>query len=806
MLKNYIKVAVRNILKNKIFAFINITGFSVGISVSILILLFVQNELSFDSFNKNEDRIYRLVEIEQRTNGIHKTSAQPLPLGPALVSEFPEIKSAVRFVGSGAVITSGTAKFNEGIKFTDPDLFNVFSFPLLQGNPSTVLTQPNSVVLTQTEAVKFFGKENPINKILKIYLNDKAKDYKVTGVAKDVPDNSSIKFKFLLPISQMPNFQIEKNDWDWSYGSTFILTYHKSGINDVNNGLTNFIQKYYGKYIFEAQTNGALSKSGNAFKLSFEPLKAVHFSKIKNSSEESGDPIYSYILSIIAFIILIIACINFITLSVGKSSSRIKEVGVRKVLGAKKNNIVTQFWIESILLTLAAFIISLALVELLLPVFNQLTAYHFTFSKIFSPGFIIILAALILVVGLFAGSYPSIIISGFQPATVLKGKMKMGQGSLFSKILVVIQFSLAILLITGTLVVWLQLKYIQSKDLGYNGNQVIVVPVDAESKAGNQVADLFKNKISGYSGIINISGTNVTFGKGDQIREFKYKGSNHESYIYRVDENYISTLDLHLIDGNNFKTSSRTDSLQDIIVNEAFIKEMGWEMPSVGKVIKDWYWEGKDKSNLKIIGVVKNYNFLSLHNKIAPVMLDMYPGFGEHSMLIKISKDNITSTILYVKKVYEGIMPDEPFNFSFLNDDVQKQYNIEIKLGKIVGISSILSILISCLGLFGLTLLSVNSRTKEVGIRKVLGASVNNIVILISKDFLKLVLISNVIAWPIAWYAANKWLQSFAYKINISFWIFLLSSTLALLIVLVTISFHAIKAATANPVKSLRYE
>jgi len=806
MLKNFLKIALRNILKNKIYAFINITGLSVGTAIAILILLFVQNELSFDSFNKNGDRIYRVITEEQRTNGMHESSAQPLPLGPAMVSEFSEIKSAVRFVGSEAVISNGTAKFNEGIEYTDPDIFSVFSFPLLEGNPSTALTQPNSVVLAQTEAVKFFGKEDPIDKTLIIYFNNKPGYYKVTGVLENVPENSSIKFKVLIPISQMPAYQNEKSDWNWSFGSTFIMTSNKSGIKGIRSGINHFIQKYYGDYISGSRAYGLLKKSDDSFKLSFEPLKDVHFSKIKYSSESTGNPIYSYVLSIIAFIILLIACINFITLSVGKSASRVKEVGVRKVLGAKQNNIAAQFWIESILLTLTAFIISLALVELLLPVFNQLTTYHFNFNKIFSPGFITILTVLILVVGLFAGSYPSFIMSRFKPAEVLKGKMKIIHGSFFSKVLVVIQFSMAIILITGTLVVWLQLKYIQNKNLGYNGNQVIVVPVDIGNESGGQAINRFKNKMLGHSGIINISGTNVTFGEGYGVKAFKHNGATIKTYIYRIDENYIPTLGLHLIDGSNFAIGSGADSLQDVIINEAFAKDMGWKTPIIGKEIKDWDWEGKGKTNLKIIGVVKNYNFLSLHAKIAPVILNMYPGFGEYSMLVKISKENIPTTISYIKNIYEQILPDKPFNFTFLNDDVQNQYNIEMKLGKIVGISSILAILISCLGLFGLTLLSAASRTKEVGIRKVLGASVKNIFAMISKDFLKLVLISNVIAWPIAWYAANKWLQDFAYKINISVWIFLLSSLLALLIVFVTISFQAIKSATANPVKSLRYE
>ena len=805
MLKNYFKIAVRNILKNKVYSFINIAGLSIGIAVTILILLFVQNELSFDSFHKNKEKIYRVIAEEKRNNEKIDMSVQPPPLGPALVSEFPEIKSAVRFFGGEAIVSYGANKFNEEVKFTDPAIFSMFSFPLLQGNPNTALTQPNSVVLTETTANKIFGNENPINKLLKINLNDKVESYIVTGVAKDISDNSSIDFSVLLPVSRMPSYQKRISDWTSFYGSTFILVSGKSKIPDIERNLARFTEKYFGGYISESQANGWIDKSKDAFKLKFQPLLNIHLGNIKFGMELTGNPVYSYVLSIIAFIILFIACINFITLSLGRSTARSKEVGVRKVLGAGRNNIVKQFWSESILLTLSAFIISLFLVELLLPLFNQLSGNHFNLGNVFTPGFLLILAALILLVGILAGSYPSVIMSRFQPVDVLKGKMKIGHGSFLSRALVVIQFSLAIILITGSVIVWFQLKYIQAKDLGYNGDQVIVIPVDWGQGNGDKIIDLFKNKLSGYPGVVNISGTNSAFAQGWSQKLFGYNGVTHKTYLYRVDENYISILGLHLLEGRNFIKGSSTDSSQSIIVNEAFVKSLGWKLPAVGNKINDWLWD-TSKVELKIIGVVKDFNFESLHDEIKPAMLTMTPDWGESSMMIKISKENIPLTISFLKKVYGEILPDRPFEFTFLNDNVQKQYNVDRKLGKIVGSSSIFAILISSLGLFGLTLLSVSSRTKEVGIRKVLGASVNNIVTIISKDFLKLVLISNVIAWPAAWYAANKWLQDFAYRINISIWIFLLASLLAFLIVLVTISFQAIKAATANPVKSLRYE
>ena len=804
MLKNYLKIAFRNILRNKVFSAINIVGLSVGIAVTIIILLFLHNELTFDSFNKNKDTIYRVIVTWERRGESIANSSQPLPLGPALVSEFPEIKSAVRFFSGEAVISHGVNKFAEPVTFTDSTIFSMFTFPLLEGNQTTALTQPNSVVLTESTARKIFGDENPISKLLKINLGGKTRDYEVTGVAKDFPDNSSIEFSVLMPITDRPGYEKEMTDWTSFSGSTFILLSKSSRIIDVERNIKPFIEKYFGGFISESEANGWIDSNPNSFQLSFEPLLDVHFSKIRYSMERKGNPIYSYVLSMIAFIILSVACINFITLSLGKSTTRTREVGVRKVLGAGRNHILEQFWGESIILVATSFLLSIFLVELLLPVFDRLFDLHFGLINIISPEFLLIMSALILLVGIFSGAYPSLLLSKFQPAEVLKGKQIVTQGGMLSKSLVVLQFGLAIFLIIASSVLWLQLHYVQTSDLGYNGDQIIVVPVDWD-KGGQEIV-LFKNEMSGHSRIMDITGANATFGEGWSSKVFQYRGTTHSTYLYRVDENYISTLGLHLLDGRNFRTGSSTDSSESVIVNEAFVKDIGWKMPAVGNLIPDWVWTGNNKVQLRVIGVVNDYNYLSLHDKIGPMMLTMDPDWGESRMMIKISKTNIPATISYIKDVYAKILPNKPFDFTFLNKDVQKQYDGDRKWGEIVEISSVLAIIISCLGLFGLTTLAVVSRTKEVGIRKVLGASVISIFTLFSKDFLILVLIANTIAWPVGWYASREWLQSFAYRINLSPLMFLLAAVLAFTISLVTIAFGTLRAATANPVESLRYE
>lgn len=459
-----------------------------------------------------------------------------------------------------------------------------------------------------------------------------------------------------------------------------------------------------------------------------------------------------------------------------------------------------QFWGEAIVLVAIAFLISIFLSELLLPLFDELSGKHFILANIVSPEFLVILAALILFVGILAGSYPSIALSKFQPVEVLKSKLRIGRGNILSKSLVVAQFGLAVFLTICVITIWSQLEYIQTKDLGYNGDQVIVI-----SDIGEQKIELLKNKLANYTGIINVTGTNATFGQNWSWKLFKYNGVFHKTYLYRVDENYIPTLGLHLIAGRNFRAGSSTDSSQSVIVNEEFVKGLGWRLPAVGNKIPDWEWARNVKEELKIIGVVKDYNFLSLHDEIAPVMLTM-GNWDMNAMMIKISKENIPATISYIKKVYQEIIPDAPFEFSFLNQDVQKQYDTDMKQGEIVSAASLFAILISCLGLFGLVTLAVSSRTKEVGIRKVLGASTSNVVTIISKDFLKLVALSNFAAIPIAYYVAREWLQDFAYRISISPWIFVLAMGLTFVISLLTIAFQVLKAATANPVESLRYE
>ncbi|HEY9164543.1 MAG TPA: ABC transporter permease [Candidatus Kryptonia bacterium] len=806
MIKNYLQVAIRNMSRRKMYSFINITGLAIGLAVTILILLFVNNESSFDKFNLNVSKIYR-VNSEWKRNGepiLH--SDQPVPLGPALVSEFPDIISSVRLYPGEAVVSHNGNYTREDVTFTDPDIFSVFSFPLLRGDPSSVLAQPNSVVLTEKKAREIFGGQDPVSKVLTINLDGKLDSYVVTGIAKDIPDNSSIDFGVLLPIISMPRYQSMRTDWTSFSGSTYLLLSGSTSIANIERNIPEFVSKHFGKFIAESQTNGWIDKSDNVFRLRFEPLSHVHFSGVKFQNERTGNPVYSYVLSVIALIIILIACVNFISLSLGQAAYRTKEVGVRKVLGAGQNDIMIQFWIESILLTAAAFLSSLFLVELLLPIANQISGKHFGISDLFSPAFIAVLIGLVFIVAMLAGSYPSIVLSDYRPAEVLKGKSRTRKTTVLSRSLVVGQFGLAVFLTACAIIVWSQLKYVQTRDLGYSGDQVVVVPFGWGHGDGLRMVSVFKNELSGHPGIIDVSCTSATFGNGYNRKVFRYDGKTHETYVYSADDRYISTLGLHLLEGRNFRAGSTADSMLSVIVNEEFVRELGWRLPVTGKKIPGWTWSGDDKEDLRIVGVIKDYNFLSLHDEIAPVVLTMNPEWGVSSMMIKIGKDNIPATISDIKRAFQNIVPDTPFEFTFLNQDVQKQYDDDLKEGEIVGTASVFAVFISCLGLFGLVLLAVSARTKEVGIRKVLGASVAGIVTIITGDFLKLVALSNLIALPIVFYVGTKWLRGFAYRISITPWIFILAAGATFAISIMTIAFLAVKAATKNPVEALRYE
>jgi putative ABC transport system permease protein len=701
----------------------------------------------------------------------------------------------------------GEKAFNVGLVFADPAIFAAFDFPLLAGNPAAALEQPNAVVLTEKMAEKYFGNENPLGKSLNINIRGKAEDFVVTAVAQSIPDNSSIQFEFLLPTQKYGAYERNKERWTSFNGSLFIQLAEHAKISDLERKLAPFVQQYFGGLIQRWQNEGNLSKEAEAFQIRFQPLKEVYLGSVNISSQEDkSNPLYSYILCGIAVLILVIACINFMMLAVGRSVHRAKEVGMRKVLGAVRMQLIKQFWSEALLLSLMAFVLGLVLAELFLPAFNHFATKRLTLN-LFSHGwFLFGLIGLWLLVGSIAGSYPSFFLSRFQPVSVLKGTIKLGGKNFITRTLVVFQFGLSIFLIIATLVLSAQLKFLLTKNLGYNTDHVAVIPMYAGAQDnGEKLVARFKNRLGGQPGIVNISGTSGAFTHGYDRNRFEHNGKQRTTYVYRVDYDYLATLGIQLLEGRNFLPERSTDTKEAIIVNEAFIREFEWQPPVLGKKLSGWN-EQRLPGGPEVIGVVKDFHFLSLREEIGPAMLFLDPEWPLNEIMVRLGSTHVSATLKLLETTWKEIAPNKPFEFSFLDDDVQKQYQLEQRWGKIVQSAAIFAVLLACLGLFGLTTLAVGNRTKEIGIRKVLGASATSVAGLISKEFVKLVLIANVMAWPLAYLAMNKFLQNYAYRIDLGWSAFILAASLAFFIALLTVSFQAIRAALANPVDALRYE
>jgi putative ABC transport system permease protein len=802
MFRNYLKITLRNLKRHKIFSFINIFGLSIGLACSVLILLFVKNELSYDSFHKNADRIYRLSLFENYAkDNQHFNSITPGVLGPMLKSYYPEIENSVRISLMAGKITYGSKSFSEQYELVDPEFFKMFNFPLVKGSPSDVLKDPNSVVITESYAKKYFGDADPIGKTINIQLDNKNENFLVTGIAKDVPENSSIKFNFLIPYMKISEFFSEKalNSLTMVYCETYVLL--KPGVTgkEIESKMPAMIKSLQGDRF----------KSG-AYNLLFQPIEDIHLdTSYPVGWQPISSPVYSYALSIIGLFILLIAAINFVTLSIGKSVSRSGEVGIRKVVGASRKQLIGQYWGESFTLVLLSALVGMVIAELLLPVFNSLTGKHLSF--VFSPSMVVTILAIILLTGLLSGIYPAIVLSSFNPIQVLNGKLKVGRKSLLRQLLVGGQFAISVILIAGTIAVFKQLEFIKNKDLGFNKENVLVIPTKLSMQETLKTAGLFRNEFSNNKNIIDVSAAVTQMGGKWSMIGFSLPGGSYDRfYLNVVDYDYLKTMGLKLISGRNFSRNYATDYDDAVIVNEAFIKHFGLENEVEGKM------PGKFVNN-KIIGVVKDFNYESLHSKIKPAAIALnYKNIfqaaedidthGDPRLLIRIKSGNISSTMSEIESTWKKLVPNITFSSNFLKDNIEKQYRTEEQLTAIETFSSILSILITCLGLFGLSILITVQKTKEIGIRRLLGASAYSIYGMLSKEFIMIILAAQLVGIPAAWYLINKWLGEFAYRINEGALIFLTAGLLTIIIASVTISFQAVKAANDNPIKSLRYE
>jgi putative ABC transport system permease protein len=797
MLKNYLKIALRNMNRQKSYSLINVIGLAIGIAAVILIMLFIVDEMSYDQFHVNKDRIFRLV----RTTSVLSAA----PIGPALMQEFPEIQDVVRIDPTGRTLVHdpGTNKsfYEDHIAWVDANVFRLFSFKLVRGNPETVLQEPNTMVITTSIAKKYFGDTNPMGKV----LDGENLEFRITGVMEEAPENSHYHPGIFLSFKTLEGLTNRLENWKTNWLYTYLLLKNKDSASKIESQLPSFFEKHV----------------GNAWTIfHLQPLLDVHLrSNLAWDIEPQGSIVYVNIFSAIAILLLIIACINFMNLATARSTRRSKEVGLRKVLGANRPQLMRQFLGESFLTAILAFMIAIVLVVLSLPAFNELASKNLNldlFSAKIFPGFL----AITIFVGLFAGSYPALLLSKFSPINAMKNQVqfftrKYGSVSL-RRLLVIIQFAISIILIIGTTVIYKQLAFVKNKNLGFSKDQIIVVPFEG----GNfdERYSVIKNELIQDPNIVHVSASGDIPGQGPSDFYYRPEGLAEDMEklpvwdTYFVDYDFIETLGMEMVKGRNFDEKHSSDATA-FILNETAVKNAieqsgaDWENP-IGKHL-DFYTPGKKGWSVyksgQVVGVVKDFNYLSLHQPIGPLVLQVLPGAFDY-LLVKIRTQDIGGSLSFIKNKVTEFAPGKPFEYSFLDEQFDSLYRSEQRLGKVFGIFAFLAIMVACMGLFGLTAFTADQRTKEIGIRKVLGASLSNIITLISREFVRLVLVADIVSLPISYYFMHRWLKNFVYRIDIGMWMFVFASVIALLIALFTVSAQAIRAALANPVDSLRYE
>lgn len=806
MLRSYFKIAWRNIVRNKVFSAINIIGLSMGLATCLLISLFVLDELSYDRFNEKADRIVRVVFRGTMNGGkINEAHVMP-PTAQTLKADYPEVQEATRLrVGGSPVITVGNKPFRDAsVAYADSNFFQVFTLPLLKGNAKTALVQPNTAVITQEMAGRYFGNEDPIGKVIRVKSWNAA--YQITGVIDQIPTNSHFNFDLFVSMASLPDAKAPS--WMTSEFYTYLVLPKGYDYKQLEAKLPQVVERYMGPQLQRGMgmSLAQFRKKGNNIGLFLQPLTDIHLhSDFAHDLGTNGNIQYVYIFGAIALIMLLIACINFMNLSTAGASKRAKEVGIRKVLGSVKLALTNQFLIESLLLTAIAMLLAIGLVYLTLPLFNNLAGKELAVNFMSNPWLLPGLLLFGLIVGVLAGSYPAFFLSSFTPVSVLKGKFTSSKNSIGLRSgLVVVQFFISIVLTIGTTVVYQQLNYIQNKKLGYTKEQVLVLP---ETWLLGKKEDVFRSQIMQDTRVVNVSTSGyLPAGPSYNNNFMVYPETNSTQLVktlrYDVDYNYIPTLGMEMAAGRNFSKSYGTDS-SGVILNHTAARILGWNKNALGHTLSNSDNQG-NKTTYRVIGVVKDFHFKSLHERISPLVMVL--GRTTGTVIVKVKTKDIGGLLASLKTHWNQLTADAPFTYSFLDERFNNTYLAEQKIGRILGIFAGLTIFVACLGLFGLATFMAEQRIKEIGVRKVLGASVASIVALLSKDFLKLVLIALVIASPVAWWAMTNWLQGFAYKIDMSWWVFALAGLLAVGIALLTVSFQSIKAALMNPVKSLRSE
>jgi len=814
MFRNYLKITLRNLWKNKSYSFINIFGLAVGLASCIVILLYVTNELSYDKHHKKADRIARVVSFIDFSGSYLELATTSAPMGPTLKNDYAAVEDMVRFRPRGEFhVRSGDTNIKEtDIIFSDPTVFNVFTIPVIHGDAETALSEPYTMAISKSKALKYFGKENVVGESL---LLDDEHSYKITAIYEDMPPASHFNFEFLL---SMETNSDEANNGVWLSNNfrTYLLLKEGTDLKAFEENFKSIKKTYVEPQLIQFTGNGLdeFEEAGNSLRYQLQPLTDIHLhSDLIAEFKPNGNINYVFLFSGLAAFILILACINFMNLSTARSVKRAKEVGIRKSLGSLRKQLVGQFFTESMLLCLFSFLIALLLVELTLPLFSNLSGTHLVTNYFSDSTLITSILGIVLITGLLSGSYPAIMLSGFKPIKVLKGAFQHKEKSKFRSTLVVFQFSVSLVVIIGLLVINKQLEFIQNQSLGFQKEQTVIVH-DAYMLSSNLQAykdqllneqEFKSSTVSSYLPVNGFSMNDQTFWpKGED----PIQGNNSSMQVWRVDEDYIPTLGMEIIEGRNFSKERGSDE-NTVILNEALAQRFGFEDP-IGEIITtltqnpDGSFDNENLREFTIIGVVKNFHFRSLKENISP--LGLFKGQSRGNVVFKIDTENATIALSKLENTWTEMAPGQPFSYSFLDDRFDQMYRSENRVSNLVFAFSVLIIVIACLGLFGLSAYSAEQRTKEIGIRKVLGANVAGIVSLVSRDFIKLILISFFIAAPIGYFIMQKWLTEFTYKTNIGFDVFLISGIGIVVIAVITVSWQSVKAALANPVKSLKSE
>ena len=797
MFKNYLKIALRNIKKYKGYSFINITGLAVGMTCCILIFCWINDELSYDQFHKNIDQLYRVVRSERTPDGsINQYASTPSPVGTSLKESYPEITEISRLYAfsrqRGRVLLKykNNQFYEDRFYCADPSFFSIFTFPFIQGDPQSALTNPNSVVLTQDMAEKYFGNENPVGKTLTIVNSH---DLTVSAVIENIPANSHVQFDFMSPLEpQLEQFSWMRK-WNIPHFYTYILIDKSADGHEVSKKIRYHLKRFEPEYYKTSLNQYAL-----------QPVKDIHLRshyKSDLNGESKIQTVYIAFFSSIAVFVLIIACINFINLTTARSANRAKEIGMRKVSGANRIHIVRQFFGESLLMSFLSLGLAIFLVNLSLPTFNQLSGKQVEFVHLFNLDILIAIVCIVVITGVLSGLYPAVVLSSFQPIGVLKGRTaNVIINKHFRRVLVIFQFTLSIILIIGTIVIYNQLEYIQHKKLGYNKDYLIYL-----SRQGNLTKqyNVFKEEVLKNSQIRGVtSSSDLPTKTGHYTIVNGWEGSSSEDGMlmnfFSVDEDYLKTFGIEMAEGRFFSETIATDAAEGFVLNQEAVKLMGMQN-SVGKRFSFFGREGR------IIGVMKDFHFKSLHQPIEPLIFWINPAWDQY-IFVRVQSGEMAATLQFIEELHQKFNPDYPFDFKFLDEDIDQLYRTEMRTKQVLSLFAGFAIFISCIGLFGLASFITVQRTKEIGIRKILGASIVGVVKLLSKEFIKWICIANVISWPFAYFITRKWLDSFAYRIDLTIWPFILAGFSALGIALLTVSYQAIKAALANPVDSLRYE